>query len=342
LGRCLASVGPAGQIAAMIPAFKVELDQLEFVGSGIERPECVLVTRSGHICAADWRGGVTVLDGTGQQRLIKAHGEIPERGLKPNGIALCRDGSFLITHLDEHDGGVYRMSRDGRLDPYLLEIEGKPLPPTNFVHVDAVDRVWITVSTRHIPRTLARSPKIADGYVILMDGNGARIVADGIGYTNEAKVDPSGRWLYINETFGCRISRYPIRDDSSLGPREIFTRFDGGVFPDGLDFDQEGGLWLTSVFSNRLIRIAPDGQHHIVLEDTDPSYLADFERDYLSGALIDRPADKVPSRLLGNISSVAFGGADLRTVYLGCLQDTRIATFRSPVAGVKPAHWTYL
>jgi hypothetical protein len=51
--------------------------------------------------------------------------------------------------------------------------------------------------------------------------------------------------------------------------------------------------------------------------------------------------DQVVSRRLRNISSLAFGGADLRTGYLGCLLGDSIATFRSPVAGFPPAHWTW-
>ena len=38
-------------------------------------------------------------------------------------------------------------------------------------------------------------------------------------------------------------------------------------------------------------------------------------------------------------SSVAFGGADRRDVYLGSLAGTRIAQFRSPVAGLPMSHW---
>ncbi len=44
---------------------------------------------------------------------------------------------------------------------------------------------------------------------------------------------------------------------------------------------------------------------------------------------------------LKNISSIAFGGPDLRTVFLGCLGGDALATFRSPVAGLAPAHWEY-
>jgi hypothetical protein len=45
--------------------------------------------------------------------------------------------------------------------------------------------------------------------------------------------------------------------------------------------------------------------------------------------------------VLQNISSLAFGGADRRTAYLGCLLGDRLACFRAPVAGHPPPHWTH-
>jgi hypothetical protein len=47
----------------------------------------------------------------------------------------------------------------------------------------------------------------------------------------------------------------------------------------------------------------------------------------------------VPAKLIRNLSSSAFGGPDLRTLYLGCLQDSRIYRMPSPVAGARPPHW---
>ena len=121
------------------------------------------------------------------------------------------------------------------------------------------EKVFITVSTRLVPRTLARKPGHADGFIVCVDKRGARVVAEGLGFTNECKVDPSGKWLYVNETFGKRLSRFPLHEDGDLGKRETVATFGAGVFPDGLDFDAEGGVWITSVFSNRLIRVMPDG-----------------------------------------------------------------------------------
>jgi hypothetical protein len=63
------------------------------------------------------------------------------------------------------------------------------------------------------------------------------------------------------------------------------------------------------------------------------------EEAFQSGTMARHHLDRVSSRKLRNISSLAFGGSDLRTAYLGCLLGDSIATFRSPVPGHPPPHW---
>ena len=172
-----------------------------------------------------------------------------------------------------------------------------------------------------------------------VDRRGARIVADGLGYTNELALDPSGRWLWVNETFGRRLSRFAVRDDGSLGPRQTVTTFGKGFFPDGLAFDAEGHAWVVSIVSNAIVRVAPDGTQTPVLEDADPAHVDWVEAAFLSGTMGRPHLDKAAGRVLRNISSIAFGGPSLRTAYLGCLLDERLPTFDVPIAGHPPTHW---
>jgi sugar lactone lactonase YvrE len=226
----------------------------------------------------------------------------------------------------------------------VIEVDGMALPPSNFVHAEEHDgalRLWVSVSTRHIPREQAFSRDVADGYVVLKDRQGVRIVADGLGFTNEAKVDPSDCWLYVNETIARRLSRFAIAENGDLGPRETVAEFGEGVFPDGFEFDAEGGIWIASVVSNRLLRLAPDGSQTVILEDADPGAVARAERHYAENRPSRADIDGGRERTLGNLSSLAFGGPDLKTVYLGSLFGARIATFRSPIAGATPPHWRY-
>jgi sugar lactone lactonase YvrE len=308
----------------------IPLESLGFHGTGLQRPECVLCTGDGRLHVADWRGGVTVIEPDGGQQTILADG----MELRPNGIAIMPDGSWLLADLGR--GGVFRLHPDGRAEPHLLEVDGRRIPPTNFVHLDAEGRVWATISTRRDPRSLGYRPDCDDGFIVLLEGGRARLVADGLGFTNECVA--RGGFLYVNETFGRRTSRFPIRADG-LGDREVIASYGHGTYPDGLTFDEEGGIWITSVVSNRVIRVHADGRQEIVLEDSDPGHVAWVEEAYLAHRM-DRPhLDRIESRVLRNISSLAFGGEDLRTAYLGCLLGDRIASFRSEVRGAPTPHW---
>ena len=321
-----------------VPA--VALPSLQFTGKGLVRPECVLATRAGRLYTADWRGGVAITDADGSTHVVT--GTLgPDRPLRPNGIALRRDGSFLLADLGETAGGVFRLAHDGGVRPFCEAVDGVALPPTNFVFEDDRGRAWITVSTRRVPRAAAYRADVADGFVVLVDGRGARIVADGLGYTNEAMLSPDGAWLYVNETFARRLTRFRVGQDGALSGRETVTTFSHGTYPDGLAFDTEGHAWITSIISNRVLRVAPDGATQVVLEDADPTHVQWCEDAYLAGTLGRPHLDHAAGRVLKNISSLAFGGPDLRTAYLGCLLGDTIACFRTPVAGSPPFHWTY-
>ncbi len=312
----------------------------DWIGTDLVRPECVLATASGDIFTADWRGGVAHIGPNGQQQLYvgsPVDGEV----LKPNGIALLRDGAFLLAHLGAERGGVYRLDRDGQTRPVLQTVDGVDLPPTNYVVEDRQGRFWITVSTRLTPRSLGYRKTCDDGFVVMMDAKGARIVADGLGYTNECVVDAAGEWLYVNETFTRRLSRFAIAENGSLGTKQVVAEFGPGVFPDGLALDVEGGVWVVSIVSNSLIHVTPDGRQTVHIQDVDPDHLAWVEAAYQSSTM-DRPhLDGVKSRHLKNISSIAFAGPQLREAYLGCLLGQSILKIAMPVQGVAPTHWNY-
>jgi SMP-30/Gluconolactonase/LRE-like region len=321
-------------------ALPLDVQTLGTLGQDLQRPECVLATAAGELYCADWRGGVAHLHADGRQSLYLGR-SVDGQALKPNGMALLRDGSFLLAQLGASDGGVYRLQRSGQVEPWLMQVDGQDLPPTNFVVEDHAGRFWVSVSTRRQPRALGYCADCDDGFIVCVDSRGARVVADGLGYTNEVALHPSGQWLYVNETFARRLSRFALRADASLGPRETVTRFAAGTFPDGLAFDEEGHAWVVSIVSNRLIRVAPDGAQTLWLEDSDDAHLRWVEAAYQSGTMGRPHLDGVTSRRLRNISSIAFAGADRRTGVLGCLLGNCLHTLAMPAAGVAPTHWHF-
>ncbi len=313
---------------------------LDVVGSGLHEPECVLCTSRGDIFVSDRRGGITRIDTHHQCTFLAGDSRDLAEPLRPNGVALDSDGTFVIAHLGRSSGGVYRLQRRGQLSPVIQRVDGIDLPPTNFPLLDDRGRLWVTVSTHKRPRTLGYRLGDGDGFIVLVDDRGARIVADGLGYTNELRLHPDGGSLYVNETFGRRLTRFRLHADGRLSGRETVAEFGVGIFLDGLAFDSQGHAWVTSVVSNQLIRIAPDGSQKVILADSDDDHVAWVEQALQEGRA-DRGhiGKQLPGRI-PNISSIAFGGPDLRHAHLGCFGD-HIYRFPCEVPGVTPVHWSY-
>ena len=127
---------------------------------------------------------------------------------------------------------------------------------------------------------------VADGFIVLVDARGARIVADGLGYTNEAPLSPDGALAVRQRDVrpsAVALPRRRRRLRSAAARRSPPSAH--GTYPDGLAFDAEGRVWITSIVSNRVLRVAPDGAQTLILEDADPAHVAWCEEAYLDGTL---------------------------------------------------------
>ena len=300
--------------------------------------------------AADARGGVMRIAPDGGQSLIvqsvDEHFDVARDagasllgGTLPNGLAFARNGDLLISNFGTNR--LERMTRDGRTHVLMDKIDGTPLGKVNFVLRDSRDRLWITVSTMINPWSEALSPPVADGYIVLLDDRGVRIVAEGFHFTNEIRFDASEEWLYVAETTAKRVTRLRVQADGSLTQAETYgpTTLGTGLV-DGIAFDAYGNLWATMIFSDRLVAITPEGDLLELLDDGDAIATSRFEELFSRGAPI--PFDLLMTTggpLCTWLASVTFGGPDLGTVYLGGLRTTSIPYFTSPVAGLPMVHW---
>ena len=228
-------------------------------------------------------------------------------------MAQHRDGTLILAGIDS--GTVHGLLPDGRSVLLLDHFKGAPLGAVNFVHVDPRGETWVTVSTRTVPRSRAIDAPIPDGYVLKLDVAGPRLMAQGLCFANELRFDPAMRFAYLAESARGRILRMPIASDGSLGPATPFgpdPLFPGAIV-DGLAWDATGGLWVTEVTRNAIYRIDADGMADCLFEDPDAQ-------------LLDFPA------------SIAFGGKDQRTLYVGSIRMDHVLQLRSPIAGAPMWH----
>ena len=88
----------------------ISLDTIQFTGSGLKRPECVLCTSDGVIHTSNWAGGISRITPDGQTRHLVANPVTAPLQVKPNGICLQQDGSYLLAHLGEETGACWVIS----------------------------------------------------------------------------------------------------------------------------------------------------------------------------------------------------------------------------------------
>jgi gluconolactonase len=333
-----------------LSGFQVDPGEIRFIGQGLQRPECILAERNGTLWSADARGGVVRISPDGTQETItqsykkgfESASEEARRfteGTLPNGLAFAENGDILISNFGTDVLEV--MTRSGATRVLYDRIDGEPIGKVNFVLRDSRNRIWLTISTRIKNWMKAISPHIADGYIALADERGLRIVADGFRFTNEIRLDAREEYLYIVETCGQRITRMRVRPDGALTDREIYgpTKLGRFGFPDGIAFDAYGNLWGTLVMVDQVFAITPDGEFHVVLDDTNEAAALALEEAFSGDRATPDHMLAAGGTIATWFASVTFGGPDLRTVYVGSLRGTRIPYFRSPVAGLPMVHW---
>ena len=105
--------------------------------------------------------------------------------------------------------------------------------------------------------------------------------------TNGPVVSPDGTRLYTVDTASGLICRHTL-DGHHIGNGEPLIRFEAGDgHPDGLTLDTEGHLWVCHYGGARITRFSPDGK-----------------------------AERVIAMPTPRVTKCAFGGPDLRTLYI--------------------------
>jgi len=306
-----------------MPLSPIPLDRLRPLGKGLERPEDVVVGLDGRVWASDAASACAEVRPDGSLR------RMGRAGGAPNGINMDARGRILIANFGIASGVPGPLQRldpeTGAVDVLCAAVDGRALASSNYPIVDRQGNVWCSHSTFN-PDWM-KTP-VADGFVFRVRPDGrAETMADGLLFANGLALDADESHLYVCQTFGYNVVRFPIRPDGSLGPREPYGPVLGRPsFPgptaeeratfgatDGCGFDAEGNLWVTLVVANRIVAIRPSGEVVTVVHDP-------------TGQLMDWP------------TNVSWGGPDLRDLYIGSIRKDYVLHAKSPVAGLALIH----
>jgi sugar lactone lactonase YvrE len=330
--------------------FGIDKSKLQYIGAGLQRPECILAEKNGTLWSADSRGGVVRLQPDGSQEIItqkisshfsSADSEATRylTGTLPNGLAFASNGDILISNFGTDRLEV--MTRTGESKVLADSIDGEAIGKVNFVLRDSKDRIWITISTRTKNWMHALRTDLPDGYIARYIDGKFHIVAEGFHFTNEIRMDANEEFLYVVETTGGCISRLRVHDDDSLGEREVFgpSSLGKGAWPDGIAFDSIGNLWGTCVYSDKLFVLTPQGDLKVLLDEGDPAKVQALEEQFRAGTVTEDVLFATGRGIAPWMASVTFGGPDLQTAYIGSLRGTSIPYFQAPVPGLPMVHW---
>lgn len=152
---------------------------------------------------------------------------------------------------------------------------------------------------RLLAGTIDETRAAEQAHLYRYDERGLTAVIGGLLTSNGLAFSPDGRWLYHSDTPKFTVYRYPYDvATGQLGERTVFVRLtptdsDRGR-PDGAAVDTDGCYWTALYEGGRVQRYSPQG-----------ALLAEYP---------------VPAQCP---TMVAFGGADLRTLFVTSARDKR-------------------
>jgi sugar lactone lactonase YvrE len=152
---------------------------------------------------------------------------------------------------------------------------------TNDGKIDVARRLWWS--------TMDDNGGKRPGALYRTDPDGrTHLVLEGIHIANTVSCSPDGATLYLADSTLSTLWAFPIAADGSLGSRRDFinTRGEAGA-PDGSAVDAESFVWNAQWGASRIVRYATDGQ-----------------------------VDRIVEFPVAQVSSCAFGGPDLATLYV--------------------------
>jgi len=249
------------------------ISEVRNFATGLDHPEGIAVGPDGTLYAGGEAGQIYRIsaDGGTIEPLANTHGFCL-------GLTLDQEGSLYVCDLRRR--ALLKVTQGGEVKVVLEAVEGRPFICPNFSVFDSEGNLFFSDSGEW---------KQSNGVVYRLGADGqTRVFAAGpFHFANGIALDATERYLYVVESNLDRVLRIEIRPDGTAGSSEVYA---DSLFrvPDGLAFDANGNLYVTTYASNCIYRITPDRQVRLVCRDLENLLLCQPTNCAFGGANFDQ------------------------------------------------------
>lgn len=262
---------------------------------GLDHPEGVVWGLDGYVYAGGEAG-----------QIYRVHPQTGEYNVIANTggfiLGMCFDGNGNLYACDNGNDCVQKITPEGAVSVYSSGAPQRPMAVPNYPVFDAAGNLYVSDSGGHHDYNgcLFRVKPGGETEVISTEINQ---------FPNGLAISPGGDWLYIVLSNVPGVVRVRLNDDGSIGVPEKVVDLPRTI-PDGLAFDVENNLYVSCYTPDRIYRVSPNGDVEVIVDDWESTRIA-------------------------TPTNIAFGGADLSTLFIASLGRWHLTKGDMPVPGSK-------
>ncbi|NQW19396.1 MAG: SMP-30/gluconolactonase/LRE family protein [Chloroflexi bacterium] len=224
--------------------------------------------------------------------------EVARTGGRPNGLVFNSSGEMFVA--DAGLKAILRIDSKGKSEVFVDGYEGTSLSgPNDLCYLPNGDLLFTDPIRRPPP-----DPAISPVYRATPEGK-VGVFANELAYPNGIATSADGIQVYVSESRAQRLVAFTIDESGTLLDQQLIRRFKEPGNPDGMAVDVKGNILQTLPGTRAIAYVSA------------------------SGDLLD--LYHVPGWMPANL---AFGGDDMKTVYVCGVAQSSVYEFRHPVAGV--------